>query len=96
MPIHYASVLNCRNVIVLQGVYASTQTFFNTQVIQNSSRITRFGFSEAPLGNSDLKIVYHNWDTVTAAIVVSLEVDRQETGEFLENLKNHVEMTLLG
>ena len=96
MPIHYACILNCRNVIVLQGVYASTQTFFNSQVIQNSNRIVRFGFSEAPLANSDLRIVYHNWETVTAAIVVSHEVDKQEVGEFLENFKNHVEMTALG
>ena len=96
MPIHYASILNCRNVIVLQGVYASTQTFFNSQVIQNSNRIVRFGFSEAPLVGSDLRIVYHNWETVTAAIVVSHEVDKQEVGEFLENFKNHIEVTTLG
>ena len=30
------------------------------------------------------------------AIVVSHEVDKQEVGEFLENFKNHVEMTALG
>ena len=96
MPIHYACILNCRSVIVLQGVYASTQTFFNTQVVQNSNRIVRFGFSEVPLKNSDLRIVYHNWDMVTAAIVASHEVDKQECGEFLENFKNHVESTALG
>ena len=83
MPIHYASILNRYKVVVLQGVYESTQTIFKTQVIQNAHVITQFGYNEAPLENN-LRIMYHNWDMVTAAIVVSHEVDRQECGKFLE------------
>ena len=39
MPIHYASILNARNIEVLHGVYASTQTIFKTQVLQNAKVI---------------------------------------------------------
>ena len=75
MPIHYACVLNKRNVLVLQGVYEKSQTIFKTQVLANTQYIKRFAYSEAPL-ESNLRIMYHNWDTVTAAIVVSIEVDQ--------------------
>ena len=83
MPIHYGCILNQRNFVVLRGMYSRTETDFKSQVQQNSNAITRFGFSEAPL-QSNLRILYHNWDSVTAAIVVSHEVDKQECGEFLE------------
>ena len=83
MPVHYACILNFRNQLVIHGVSEKTQTIFKTQVIQNVNRIIRFGFSEVPI-ESNLRILFHNWDTVTAAIVVGLEVDRQECGEFLE------------
>ena len=74
MPIHYACILNQRHTLVLQGVYSHTQTIFKTQVLQNTRSIKKFAFSEAPLENN-LRIMFHNWDTVTAAIVVSHEVD---------------------
>ena len=54
--------------------------------MQNATYIKRFGYSEAPL-ESNLKILYHNWDTVTAAIVISHEIDRQECQEFVEHFK---------
>lgn len=95
MPVHYACVLNARNVIVLQGVYERTQTIFKTQVIQNSNRIQRFGFAEAPI-DATLRILYHNWDTATAAIVVSQEVDKQECSQFLDQFRSHVEYQMLG
>ena len=95
MPIHYACVLNQRTALVLHGVYKDTETIFKTQVLQNSNRIKRFSYSEAPLDNN-LRIMYHNWDTVTAAIVVSHEVDQQECGEFLEQFKAHLEANVLG
>ena len=74
MPIHYACILSQRNVLVLQGVYSHTQTIFKTQVLQNTKHIKRFAFSEAHLENN-LRIMFNNWDTVTAAIVISHEVD---------------------
>ena len=95
MPIHYACVLNARNTVVLQGVYEKTQTIFKTQVLQHANRSQRYGFSEAML-ESNLKILYHNWDTATAAIVFSNEVDRQECGAFLEEFRSHVETHILG
>ena len=95
MPIHYASILSQRNVVVLQGVYATTQTSFKTQVVQYAQAIKPFGYGEAAL-QSNLRVLYHNWGTVTAAIVVSNEIDRQECQEFMENYKNFVETNLLG
>ena len=95
MPIHYACILNQRNVLVLQGVYSHTQTIFKTQVLQNTKNIKRFAFSEAHLENN-LRIMFNNWDTVTAAIVISHEVDQQECGEFLENFKTYIETNVLG
>ena len=95
MPIHYASILNARNTLVLQGVYERTQTIFKTQVIQNAYQIKRFGFSKVPLDQT-LYIMFQNWDSITAAIVVSNEVDLQECGEFLDAFKNHVEVNMLG
>ena len=38
-----------------------------------------------------LRILYNNWDTVTATIVVSEEVDKQECHEFFGHFKNFVE-----
>ena len=75
MPIHYASVINNRNVIVLQGCYEQSQTIFKSQVISNSKIIKRYGYAEAPI-EGNLRILYHNWDMVTAAIVISQEVDK--------------------
>ena len=96
MPIHYACILNNRrDVVVLQGVYNRTQTIFKSQVLQNSNRIKQYGYADAPT-ESDLMILYHNWDTVTAAIVYSREVDRQECQEFMEQFKNYVEVNMLG
>ena len=95
MPIHYACVLNSRNVVVLQGVYEKSGTIFRTQVVQNANRIQRYSYTEAAL-DSNLRILYHNWDTATAAIVISHEVDKQECGQFLENFKNNVEVHILG
>ena len=40
--------------------------------------------------------MYFNWDTITAAIVVSAEVDRQECGEFTDQFKQLVEVQILG
>ena len=40
--------------------------------------------------------MYYNWDTVTAAIVVSKEVDKQECGEFFDQFKQLVEVHILG
>ena len=95
MPIHYASILNQRSFVVLRGMYSRTETDFKSQVQQNSNMISRFGFSEANL-QSNLRILYHNWDSVTAAIVVSHEVDKQECQEFLEQFKSFVEIQCLG
>ena len=96
MPIHYACVLNARFNVVLQGMYEKTATNFKPQVTQNANRIQRFQYSEVPLPQTNLKIMYHNWDTATAAMVVSHEVDRQECGEFMEQFKLHIEQTVLG
>ena len=60
-------------------MYERTATNFKTQVQQNSSRIQRFGYAEAQI-EGNLRILYHNWDSVTAAIVISHEVDKQECG----------------
>ena len=95
MPVHYACILNFRNQLVIHGVSEKTQTIFKTQVIQNVNRIQRFGFSEVPI-ESNLRILFHNWDSVTAAIVVGQEVDRQECGEFLEQFQQHVSANILG
>ena len=43
-----------------------------------------------------MRILYHNWGTVTSAIVVSHEVDRQECAEFCDQFKQYVEANLLG
>ena len=40
--------------------------------------------------------MYHNWDSVTAAIVVSHEVDKQECMEFFESFRNYVQVNILG
>ena len=95
-PIHYASLLNGRNVVVLQGVNASSQTNFKKQVEQNAEEIKHFGYSEVGDQESNLKIMYYNWDTVTAAIVVSLHIDRQECQEFFVHFKQFIEANLLG
>ena len=95
MPIHYAAILSKNKEVVLQGMYENSQTSFKTQVVQNSAAIKLYGYSEAGLENK-LKILYHNWDTVTAAIVISHEIDRQECQEFLEHFKQMVESKILG
>lgn len=96
MPIHYACILNARkDVVVLQGVYERTQTIFKSQVMQNSNIIKQYQYTDCQT-ESNLQILYHNWDTVTAAIVYSREVDRQECQEFLEQFKNYVELNILG
>ena len=43
-----------------------------------------------------LRILYHNWDTVTAALVISHEVDKQECMMFLEEFRQNVEAEVLG
>ena len=95
MPIHYASILNSRNVVVLEGVDGRTQTKFTTKVVTNAAAIQRFGYAEVPI-EGDMQILYHNWDTVTAAIVASKEVDKQELCAFIEKFKNDVETQVLG
>ena len=75
MPIHYACILNARNNVVLQGVYESTQTIFKSQILQNSRIITRFQFKEATISDG-LRVLYWNWDTITAAIVIDNVVDK--------------------
>ena len=64
-------------------------------MVQFAAAIKPFGYGEANL-ESNLRVLYHNWGTVTAAIVVSNEIDRQECQEFLENFKNFVDVGLLG
>ena len=64
-------------------------------MVQYAAAIKPFGYGEANL-ESNLRVLYHNWGTVTAAIVVSNEIDRQECQEFLENFKNFVDVSLLG
>ena len=59
MPIHYASILNQRNVVVLQGVYAKTQTIFKTHVIQYANVITKFATKQVQI-DERLSIVYKN------------------------------------
>ena len=95
MPIHYASILSQRNEVVLQGMYAQSQTSFKTQVIQNSGVIQQYRYSEAQLPDN-LKILYQNWGTVSAAIVISHEIDRQECQEFIEHFKQMLESKILG
>ena len=60
-------------------MYERTATNFKTQVQQNSKSIQRFGYAEAQI-EGNLRILYHNWDSITAAIVISHEVDKQECG----------------
>ena len=86
MPIHYACILSNNKEVVLQGMYAKSQTNFKTQVVQNSGVIQQYRYSEAQLPDN-LKILYQNWDTVSAAIVISHEIDRQECQEFIEHFK---------
>ena len=44
----------------------------------------------------NLKILYQNWGTVSAAIVISHEIDRQECQEFIEHFKQMLESKILG
>ena len=63
--------------------------------MQHVNRIQRFGYSEITI-EGNLRILFHNWDMVTAGIVISHEVDKQECMQFLENFKHDVETQMLG
>ena len=64
--------------------------------------IKKYAYSEAEVDGTNqpasqkLRIQYHNWDTATAAIVISHEVDKQEVQQFLEQFKIDVETQVLG
>ena len=74
MPIHYVALLNRREEVVLQGVYKSGGSNFKTSVVKFTSQIRPHGTKMISLDDK-LILVYRNQEAVTAAIVITKEID---------------------
>lgn len=85
MPILYVALLNKRYEIVLQGVYKRGGSNFKTSVTNQSytSKIQLYGTNQIFL-DEKLTLIYRNQDSVTAAIVITKEIDLFECGQFFE------------
>ena len=95
MPIYYASLINSRQVVVLQGVYEQTKTVFKSQVIQLSNKIQAYKTTLAQI-DPTLSIVYRNYGTISLAIVVSKDIDLQESGNFIDAFLPFIETNVMG
>ena len=74
MPIHYVALLNRREDVVLQGIYKSGGSNFKTSVTKFTSQIRQHGTKMISLDDK-LILVYRNHEAVTAAIVITKEID---------------------
>ena len=74
MPIHYVALLNRREEVVLQGIYKSGGSNFKTSVVKFTSQIRQHGTKMISLDDK-LILVYRNQEAVTAAIVITKEID---------------------
>ena len=59
MPIHYAALLNKRNVIVLQGIYKKGGSNFKTSVTQFSNQVEKYQTHQVMLDDK-LILIYRN------------------------------------
>ena len=74
MPIYYAALLNKRDQVVLQGIYKSGGSNFKTSVANFTHQIRKPGTKMVALDDK-LILVYRNQDSVTAAVVITKEID---------------------
>ena len=95
MPIHYAALLNIQNIVVLQGSHHRGNNY-KKHVEQHSSKFKKPYFIEELQLDDRLNLVYTGTkETVTAALVTTKEVDKQEFIAFFECFFKFIESDIL-
>ena len=93
MPIYFVAMLDAKRKVVLSASYEKQQ--FKSQIEQKVSTIKPYHLTKFEI-NNQLHIWYRNLGKqATCAIVVTYEVDKQEIGEFFDQMLETIQNTVL-